>query len=275
MFKQHYDCLIAGLPDLVQNEYRKGLTSLQFRLELADELTPPDYALLQLLFRPNDNKNLMNMLLQHDFQFEALGNYTEDYLRTQIAEPTSIASYMNVLITELKSENPDKSPLHVENRLQELFYEEVLKTRNEFIRQWFGFDRNLRNILTAINCDQYGYSIEKHLIPDKNREDLNDLLIRGNLKPERFIDEDLPWLEQVIRQTAPGVDMVEKEKAIDHIRWTFLDEITVFDYFTIEKILSYTLKLKMLDRWRELDDETGKAFLKRLISDLEKSYSFA
>lgn len=274
MFKQHYYCLIAGLPDLVLNEYRKGLTCQQFRLELAEQLTRSDNALLQLLFRPNDNKNLLNMLLQQDFQFDISGNYTEDYLRNQIAEPTNISAYMKVLITEFKSENSDKSPLHVENRLQELFYDHVLKTNNDFIRRWFSFDLNLRNILTAINASNYGYSTEKHLIPDKNRDDLNNLLVRGSFKPELFVDEDLPWIEPLIRIAMSDDDLSEKEKAIDKIKWAFLDEITVFDYFTIEKILSFVIKLKMLDRWRELDDETGKAFLKRLISDLEMSYSF-
>lgn len=275
MFKQHYYCLIAGLPDLVQNEFRKGLTALQFRRDVAEELTPSDYALLQLLFRQNDNQNLLNLILQQDFQFDIRGNYTEDYLKNQIVEPTDIAAYMNIFITELKSENPDQSNLSIENRLQELFYNDVLKTNNAFIRKWFAFERNLKNMLTVIACNQYGYDIPRQLIPDKNRDDLNKLLIRGNLKPELFVDEDLPWIDQVLRIAESGADMVEKEKAIDNIKWTYLDEITVSDYFTIEKILSFVIKLKILDRWHELDDEAGLIFLKRLINDLEMSYSFA
>lgn len=275
MFKQHYYCLIAGLPDLVLNEYQKGLTSLRFRQELAEELTPSDYALLQFFFRQNDNKNLLNLILQQDFQFDILGNYSEDYLRCQIAEPTNIAEYMKVLITEFKSEAPDKSPLHVENRLLELFYDDMLNTNNDFIKQWFTFDRNLRNVLTAINCSQYGYDRTKHLIPDKTMDDVYDFLIRGNLKPELFVDEDLPWLEHVLRIAESDINISEKEKALDDLRWSFLDEITVFYYFTIEKILSFVIKLKMLDRWHDLDDDTGKAFLKRVINDLEMSYSFA
>lgn len=275
MFKQHYYCLIAGLPDLVQNEFRKGLTGLQFRREVAEALTPSDYALLQLLFRQNDNQNLLNMILQQDFHFDIRGNYTEDYLRNQIVEPTDIAAYMNIFITEFKSGNPDQSKLYIENRLQELFYNDVLKTNNAFIRTWFAFERNFKNILTVIACNQYGYDLHRQLIPDKNRDDLNTLLIHGNLKPELFADEDLPWIDQVLRIAESGADMVEKEKAIDNIKWTYLDEITVSDYFTIEKILSFVIRLNILDRWHELDDEAGLIFLKRLINDLEMSYSFA
>lgn len=275
MFKQHYDCLIAGLPDLVIREYPKRLTSLKFRIELEEILKQSDFALLELMFRENDHRNLLNMLLHNDFQFDSLGNYKENYLISQLAEPTDIAGYMKILINEFKSDVFGKASLPAETRLYELFYSDVLKNNNEFVHQWFGFEQNLRNVLTVFNCSNYDYPLEKHLIPDKNNEDLNDLLLRENLSPDLFADYDLPWLEQIVRIMDSGTDFSEKEKAIDQIKWTFLDELTTFHYFTIEKILSFVLKLKMLDRWRELDDNTGKAFLKRLISDLEMSYSFA
>ncbi|HZL09987.1 MAG TPA: DUF2764 family protein [Prolixibacteraceae bacterium] len=275
MYTNNYYCLIAGLPDLILNENPKDLTSFQFRLELAEHLALKDHNLLELIYRPYDNNNLLNLLLQKDFQYDILGNYTEDYLKAQIIEPTDIVRYLKLFITDFNSETFDTSPLFLENKLQELFYDYVLNTNNDFIKEWFTFDRNIKNILTAVNCHQYGYSTEKQLIPDHISDGLYESLIRKIPMPELFADEELPYLEQILQIAEMAIDASEKEKATDNIKWSFLDEITVFHYFTIEKILSFVIKLTMVDRWRELDSDTGKKLLKRLISDLEMSYSFA
>ena len=274
MLKKNYYCLIAGLPDLIIDGYRKALTSLQFRLELVDQLNRPDYNLLELFYRQYDNKNLLNLLLQQKFQFDILGNYTENYLKNQIVEPTDIVEYMKMLISDFKSETFDKSPLHSENRLQELFYNDILKTNNDFIKQWFVFDRDTRNILTATNCHKYGYALEKHLIPDKKNNGLYEILLKEVLKPNMLADEDRPYLKQILQLAESTINASEKEKAIDNIKWTFLDELTFFYYFTIETILSFVIKLNIIDRWNKLDSDTGKAFLERLINELEMSYSF-
>jgi len=274
MFKQHYYCLIAGLPDLVVNEYQKGLTSIQFRSELALELNKSDYELLEMLYRQADNKNLINLLLQRDFKFDASGSYPEKYLINQIISPNKLVEYMKFFINEFHSGSYDHSPLQSENKLQELFYDYVLSVNNVFIKQWFVFDRNIRNIITAVNCRKYGYPIQEHLIPDNSTDELYQALLQKNLKPELFVDEDLPYLAQIFQMAESVTEASEKEKAYDGIRWTFLDEISVFHYFTIEKILSFAIKLQIIDRWRGLDEDTGMIFLKRLIDDLELSYSF-
>src|SRR5665648_523037 len=273
MYTNNYYCLIAGLPDLILNENPKDLTSFQFRLELAEHLALKDHNLLELIYRPYDNNNLLNLLLQKDFQYDILGNYTEDYLKAQIIEPTDIVRYLKLFITDFNSETFDTSPLFLENKLQELFYDYVLNTNNDFIKEWFTFDRNIKNILTAVNCHQYGYSTEKQLIPDHISDGLYESLIRKIPMPELFADEELPYLEQILQIAEMAIDASEKEKATDNIKWSFLDEITVFHYFTIEKILSFVIKLTMVDRWRELDSDTGKKLLKRLISDLAVSYT--
>jgi len=275
MFKTNYYCLVAGLPDLLLSDDRHVLTSPQFRLDMANDLTPPDYQLLEWIYRPYDNQNLVNLLLQNDVEFDPLGNYPEDYLKDQILTPTDILDYMKILITDFQSENFDRSPLNLEYMLQELFYESVLKTENEFIRHWFTFDRNIKNILTDVNCHKYEYPVRQHLIASGNSTDLLEILFKENIRPELFIDEDIPYLDQIFRVAESGAQATEKEKAFDNIKFTFSDDLTVFNYFTIEKILSFAIKLTIIDRWRKLDDETGKAFLNRLVNKLEMSYSFA
>jgi hypothetical protein len=67
---------------------------------------------------------------------------------------------------------------------------------------------------------------------------------------------------------------MQREKAIDMLKWDWLDENTFFNYFTIEKLISYYIKLEMIERWIKLDPETGREFFKKLIKDLESGYEF-
>jgi hypothetical protein len=275
MVKKNYYCLVAGLPDLVLNEERPALTSLQFRLDMAKELTPPDYQLLEWIYRPYDNQNLINLLLQNNVEFNELGNYPAEYLKEQIQEPVSIAPYLKSLIGDFHSGWFDRTLFNLEQNLNERFFESVLETGNSFIRQWFTFDRNLKNILTAFNCHKFNYPARQHLVLAGSSADLQEIFFKENIRPEAFTDEDIPYLEQIFHIAGSDAQATEKEKAIDHIRFTFADDLTVFNYFTIEKILAFAIKLLIVDRWRKLDDETGKIFLARLVNDLETSYSFA
>ena len=273
MFKKDYYYIVAGLPELNINESRKVLTSLQFKLEMEKQLNKSDYLFFELLFREIDNKNLLSLLLEQNLPFDKLGNYKEDYLRSQIDNPTDIVVYMKQFITDFMSESFDQSPLYCENKLQESYYKYLLKTDNDFIRQWFRFDRDVKNLLTAVNCRKHEYDIEKQLV----REDdgLYDALLQGIPTADLFKEEDLPYLEQVLQIAESNLEATDKELEIDLLKWTFLDEMTFFYYFTIEKILSFAIKLSLVDRWRKLDHTSGKALWERLIYDLEMSYFFA
>ncbi|NQU86883.1 MAG: DUF2764 family protein, partial [Mariniphaga sp.] len=99
------------------------------------------------------------------------------------------------------------------------------------------------------------------------------LLISKRLKHE-FFEEELHFSDHIFRVAESNTSPEEKEKAIDKILWAYLDEQTFFHYFTVEKILSYIIKLSIIERWMKLDAETGKALLNKLIEELKLSYTF-
>jgi hypothetical protein len=273
MYKRNYYCLVAGLPDIIIDGNKPGETSHEFKNELAEQLLTSDYKFAELLYLHYDNKNLLNLLLKQDNRFIPLGNYTEEYLEEQIKEPTNIVDYMKQLIFNFKAETSGNSNLSIENELQSLYYEYVLQVENDFLKQWFMFDRDMKNILTAVNCRKYGYDTEKQLIPVKHENEVYETLIKSSPKPDLFADE-VPYADKILQIAESEMDISEKEKALDNIKWRFLDEHTFFNYFTIEKILSFVIKLKIVERWIELDNETGKALFTRLINDIKMSYKF-
>jgi len=273
MLKKNYYCLVAGLPDLFFNENKLVFSSLDFRNELKYQLGKSDFELSRLLYLPYDNKNLLNLLFEKNEPFNELGNYEKEFLENQILQPVEIPDYMIQFIQWTKNLETRELNLQIENKLQSLYFEYALTSKNSYLKEWFTFELNIKNILTAFNGVQFNYPLEKHLIQVEQNNANYSLLLNKRLKHELF-EEDLPFADQIFRIAESVTNPKEKEKAIDKILWTYLDEQTFFHYFTIEKILSYIVKLSIIERWMKLDAETGKALLNKLIEELKLSYTF-
>ncbi len=277
LIKREYYCLIAGLPDLFFNESKLVQDSYAFKKELKYQLSTRDYELIKLLFLSFDNENLLTLYFNRQQPFLNLGNISKNTLELQLSpanEFPELPEYMLQFISWMKNREAKELNTEAENILHTLFYEYVLKTKNEFLRNWFMFDLNIKNIITAFNCVRFGYELQKQLIRVHPETLCYSLLIHKRLKHELFEDE-LPFSDQIFRIAESDAKLIDKEKALDKIKWDYLDEYTFFHYFTIEKVLSYIFKLLITERWMKLDIETGRALLTRLMDDLKTSYEFS
>jgi hypothetical protein len=62
---------------------------------------------------------------------------------------------------------------------------------------------------------------------------------------------------------------VDREKKIDLLKWNWMEDNTFFNYFTIEKIFVFLMKLEMIERWISLDKEKGNEMFRQLIGQLK------
>jgi len=276
MFKKEYHCLVAGLPDLFFNENKTNTDSTNFSQQLKTELAVSDFELVKLIYLASDNENLLNLLLDHKKPFNHTGNYTEQYLQQQLANQDSLPElpdYMLQFLQWMKQTERKALTLDAEIILQQFYYEYILQTKNDFLRNWFVFQLNLKNIMTAINCIRFDYNMEDQLIKTNENQNVWSLLISKKLKPELFEDEVL-YYKEIFKVTETDLNWVEKEKAIDRLKWDYLDENTFFYYFTIEKILSFVIKLNITERWMKLDKKAGEELLNKLINEFKTTYEF-
>ncbi len=273
MFKKNYYCLIAGLPDLFFTENRPGVTSMEFLNTISKDLTPEDFELVKILFLPYDNKNLLTLLFGTKDTFIDTGNCTKQFLQSEVEKPQAITEYMKKFIRWVKKQELKEKNMKAETKLQTLFYTYVSTIKNTFLREWFMFELNIKNVITTFNCIRFKYDTDKHIIQIKNNRNINVMLSQGRLKPE-YYEDDIMYVDEIFRVAESDVEMIEKEKNIDKIKWTYLDEQTFFHFFTIEKILSFLLKLQITERWLKLDKVTGTALLEQLIDDIKTSYEF-
>ncbi len=273
MFRNYYHYFIAGLPDIFIDDTEVQFQMLDFKNELKEHLSAEDYKLVELLFLPYDNERLLRFLDEDYENQNKLGMYSVQDFETEFSDdkqgilPSYMYEFVEIYNDEELSKNVTKS---WENLLTEMYYEYVLKTKNKFLKQWFEFNQNLNNILIGHNCRTYNLEAEHQLIGDNF---VTKSILNSNAK-DFGLEVDLEYVSDIIT-LADNENIMAREKGLDQLKWDKVEEITLFDYFTIEVILAYTIKLDIAYRWLELDEETGRQMFSDIINDLKSGFEFS
>lgn len=158
--------------------------------------------------------------------------------------------------SELKTFGPRES-----DRLYSAYYDYVLvQTKNRLMKVYFAFERDLRNVVAAIRARKKGAeNIADCLIGEG---ELVEALGRSNAE-DFGLGKDYPWLESLMSTDYPP----QRQEFIEQILWDYLDENVGNDPFHFNSILSYILKLQMLEKKLALSEEKGMAKVRRLEVD--------
>ncbi len=269
MASRNYYYLVAGLPDLMLEQGKLTTLLADFKHELRQHLHQDDYRLVQMLFAPADHRNLINLLLKHIEDFDLTGNYSFDELEEAIKDPELMPGYLGTFIARFKAGSLD-AEMSQENRLASMYFDHLMQCNNTFICEWFRFEMNVRNILLAMNARKYRMPFDNQLI---GHSLVTELLKKSNARDFGLTNE-FPTVEKLL-QINEASNVVEREKLLDILRWNYIDELNTFNYFSIEVILGYLIKLGIVERWMKLDKKTGEQMFKQLLTDLQSSYEFS
>jgi hypothetical protein len=266
--KRNYYCLVAGLQDITIDIHKLSMGQLEFRDELKSEVHPYDYRLVQQLFLSSDNTNLLNLLLKKDEVFDVKGNFTQLQLEENIKEPNGeLPGYMDQFILSMKNDEPVIPNMSPENQITYLFYEHAVRFNDEFLRNWFTFNRNLNNITTALICRKYDIPYEYQVL---GSDEISETIRKSHAR-DFGLAAEIHYIDDLIN-IMKNDNIQEREKAIDQIKWKYLDEVTFFEYFTMDRILAFTIKLGMVERWLAIDKEHGSKLFDELLQELKSSY---
>ena len=265
----YYYCFLSGLPDLFLDESEVNFSLADFKSNLEEELVPSDYQLVQLLFLPYDHKNLLNILQENYDQFDELGNFTMEELEEE-EDAAILPQYMYDFINEYKTDTKSRSLKQWENYLTELYFDHALKSGNQFLSDWFTFDKNVTNMLTGLTCRKFDKDPEDEIIG----ADAVAEAVKNSSAKDFGLSAELDYASQVLNITDKE-NLLSREKALDQLKWDQINELTMFHYFSTEVVLAYTLKLQMIHRWMHLDVKTGKEMFKQMIDELKESFEFS
>ncbi|MFV0544793.1 MAG: DUF2764 family protein [Bacteroides sp.] len=269
--RSKYYYLIAGLPDLTLEDGKLSYTVADFKSELYNQLSTSDKKLIDLFYLKFDNMNVLNLLKGKEEAFDFRGNFTLELLQECIAdlkEGKKIDSkvlpiYLSTFIFDvLSSETVDFVAL--ENKLMALYYEYAMKSDNKFLTAWFDFNLSINNILLALSARKYEWDVASNIVGQTWVCDA----LRTSHARDFGLSTELEYFEQLNRMSEI-TDWVEREKKIDQLRWSWMDEATFFDYFTIERLFIFLLRLEMIERWIALDKEKGNQYFRSIIHSLK------
>jgi len=85
------------------------------------------------------------------------------------------------------------------------------------------------------------------------------------LRPQEGVDLAL---EKTVAEAFSRPTPLEREKALDRLRWARLEELAGYNIFHLNAILSYALRLRLCERWAGWDVAAGR---NRVQAYLEKA----
>lgn len=240
---------------------------------LEEALAPNDLNLLNSYFLSYDNDNLFRVLEKKEQELHRTGILSIDEIGEligQVKEGNTIdnknipAYFETVVKAWINDEIPEQFKT-LEDLISTLYTDYGLEVKNSLIAGWFEMNLNIGNILSALFARKYGIDVSQVVVGNNQIAQL----IRENSNARDFgISHELDYYE-TIQRIFEEPDIYERERKIDKFRWDWLEDHTIFDYFNIEYIFAYLCKIKILERWVNLNAEEGERVFREMITQLK------
>lgn len=139
-----------------------------------------------------------------------------------------------------------------EDNLHHYFYHKAEHSKNNFLSQYFAFDRFLRNVQVSFLSRTLGKESEKYMMGEINTE-----------------NDDYKEIAKIFEIS----NLIEREQALDRFRWRKISEINLYHYFDIDVILAFLLKGKIVERWIKLDQAKGAELFEQYVSEVRGTFT--
>lgn len=270
---RNYYCLVSGLPDLTLDDGKLTYKVDKFKEEIYPELSSDDKKIIDLFSLDFDNKNLLALLNDKEAKIIKKGNFTPKELLSLISlikegdEPgKNFPSYLASFLKEyFINQDEMKSS---EDTLSSYFYAYAMNNKNKFISRWYEFNLNINNILSAFQARKYHIDVASVIV---GNNEIAEKLRTSNSR-DFGISEILLYFDELL-SIDEIENLFERERNIDQMKWDWIDDEIFFNYFSIERIFAFLVKIEMIDRWCSLDGEKGKELFRKLIDSLKDEVS--
>lgn len=268
-----YYYLVSGLPDLLPDDSKLSYTLDRFREETHPKLDKADRDVMNLLYLDADNRAVLALLKNREAVVEEGGVFTTEQLSRLIddikngdeTEP-DYPSYLCEFLANYFTHGADElNEAQLRDRLMAAYYAHAMKSSNQFVADWFEFNLNLNNILTALAARKYNMEVAPYIVGDN---EVSEQLRKSNAR-DFGLSEQVDYFESLAK-LAETDEWLGRERKVDRMKWKWLEDASFFHYFTVEKLFAFVLKSQMIRRWIALDKETGNEHFRKLINGLKE-----
>ena len=272
MFSTDYYYLVAGLREWTLESDTKGFNVREIVDEILAELTKRDREAVKLLYAYYDCENIIACRAERERHNE-LGNLSREQIEKMLAErsygelSSNVAKVVKYFNEADDDERDEENVINdsFEHALFDAYYRDLAESKCSFLKAWGEFDRNLRNISAALAAREAGRSVADVVV---GGGDVVEQL-KSSSSADFGLRGELQYIDAVISAVSDEKNIVEKERKIDKVREEQAWDIAVFDFFNINFILSYLVRVNIIARWMLLLPEAGREMLERLMRDLD------
>jgi hypothetical protein len=268
MFGSNYYTLVAGLREYALDADTKGFDIAEILAEVEEALSAKDFKSVELLYTYYDCENLVarhNGSAAHS----TLGRLSAEQIVSELENPTLLPAALAKVVrayddTEGEDAEGVDTSLSFATSLFTAYYELCGHSGSAFLRNWSESDRALRNVISALVARERGVAVDSvtvgggEVVEQLHRSSAADFGLRGELS---YIDALISAMDEQ--------NMVEKERKIDLIRWSVASELSTFDYFSLDAVLAYLVRVNLVARWTVLDVKTGREMFNKLMAELD------
>ncbi len=270
MFGKEYICLVAGLREYTLESDAKGLDLDALLEEILLEFSSRDAASVKLLYGYYDCENL-SAAYGKRASYNPLGLISQESIKAIVEGGKGgdsdllleLPDAVQLVVEAYTSQKADASE-RFDKALFGAYYEACRKSKSNFLRAWSEADRNLRNVAAAITARVAERPIEDVVVGEG---DVVDQLIRSSAA-DFGLRGELNYIDAVISAISDEPNIVEKERRIDEVRWSIVEELVEGEYFSADFVLGYLVKVNIIARWQRLNPEHGRDLFAKLMDEL-------
>lgn len=159
-----------------------------------------------------------------------------------------------------------REQLSEEDLRTQVLYEYGRTHGARFVRDWYAFNQDVNNVLAAAICRKHGLDVRKVIV---GTNEVAQILRKGLTQKDFGLGGILDNLQEILALVEIN-NLMEREKAMDALRFMWLEEKTRFVHFSVENVLAYWLQNKMLNRWAVLTVEEGEKVFREMVADMKK-----
>lgn len=262
MSNRGYYYLISSLPKLRLDDYNEHYRLDNYIQDLKKHLTEEHFCFVQdILQKKERGLSAANMddILQQQFyppSRKTAGLSVDEFKKNASADVDKVQALYK------SADNPPKPKAEALWRrrvhtgttgLPVGYHLKMTTCSNEFIRNYFTFDRDLRNVLVALNKRKFNLDTDGYV--GEQEDEVIQNLMTSSLS-DFGLSRDLDYVPALIEHFQND-DIVSFQRYIDQLRWEKIDSINTFKYFSIDVLLGYLVKFMLVERWLALDVQSG------------------
>ncbi len=264
MEKNLYHCFVAGLPELHFDGSRVWISPSEFKKKIKLELHTEDYHQMEILLYPYDHTNLVRFFQETNLLHEGLATFSASDFRNQQDLFTAILPGEDVLPPYMREvmKRYDKSavefdPIGCRRDLDIGYYGYVEIFGSRVVREYTRFEYNISNLLTF----QMAAKRDANPVAGVTGEDSFARHLRSTTGKNIVKDPEFEYFDEIL-SIAESSNLSSAEIRYDQIRWQVIEDITLFEDFTVDFIMGYLIKLLIASRWAGMSEVEGR---KRLL----------